>query len=113
MPVGRNWGSTSATGTGPGEFNQPSDVHVAPNGNIFVADGHGGRSNARIQKFDSQGNFLMEWGESGSEPGQIGVPHGLAMDSRGRLFVADRSNNRIQIFSQDGSCSTSGISSAG
>ena len=96
-------GEPGVTGTGPGEFNQPSDVHVAPNGNIFVADGHGGRnSNSRIQKFDSEGNFLMEWGERGSEPGQFGVPHGLAMDSQGRLFVADRSNNRIQIFTQDG-----------
>lgn len=96
-------GEPGVTGSGPGEFNQPSDVHVAPNGNIFVADGHGGRnSNSRIQKFDSQGNFLMEWGEPGSGEGQIGVPHGLAMDSRGRLFVADRSNNRILIYSQDG-----------
>ena len=83
-------------------FNMPSDVITAPNGDIFVADGHGGTSNARIVKFAPDGTFIREWGERGSAPGQFDGPHGLAFDSQGRLFVADRSNNRIQIFDQDG-----------
>ncbi len=80
---------------------QPNDVHVAGNGDIFVAEGHGQGRN-RIIKFNSRGEYLFEWGGSGDGPGQFSQPHGLAMDSRGRLFVADRGNNRIQIFDQDG-----------
>lgn len=83
-------------------FNQPSDVAIAPNGDIFVADGHGGDSNARIVKFSKDGRFIKAWGKKGSAPGEFDTPHGLAFDSQGRLFVADRSNNRIQIFDQDG-----------
>jgi len=95
-------GTPGVTGTDESHFNMPSDVHVAPNGDIFVADGHGGESNGRIVKFDANGNYLMDWGTPGSAPGQFNAPHGLAMDSRGRLFVADRGNNRIQIFDQNG-----------
>ena len=95
-------GTPGVTGNDETHFNMPSDVHVAPNGDIFVADGHGGNSNARIVKFDSNGNYLLDWGSVGSGPGQFNAPHGLAMDSQGRLFVADRSNNRIQIFDQNG-----------
>jgi sugar lactone lactonase YvrE len=86
-------------------FWQPNDIFVAPNGSIFVAEGHGNNpasSPARILKFDPEGNLLMSWGSLGSEPGQFMQPHSLAMDTQGRLFVADRSNNRIQIFDQDG-----------
>ncbi|HKY19711.1 MAG TPA: peptidyl-alpha-hydroxyglycine alpha-amidating lyase family protein [Vicinamibacterales bacterium] len=83
-------------------FNQPSDVITAPNGDIFVADGHGGKSNARIVKYNRDGRFVKQWGTLGSGPGQLDTPHSLAMDSRGRLFVADRANNRIQIFDQEG-----------
>ena len=96
-------GTAGVAGTGPDEFNQPSSVLVAPDGNIFVADGHGGESNARVVKFSSDGRLLMTWGEKGAGPGQFSTPHALAMDSRGRLFVGDRGNNRIQIFDQDGS----------
>ena len=95
-------GTPGEAGTDERHFNMPSDVITAPNGDIFVADGHGPNSNARIVKFAPDGTYLMEWGEAGSEPGQFDVPHGLAMDSQGRLFVADRSNSRIQIFDQDG-----------
>jgi sugar lactone lactonase YvrE len=77
-------------------------VIVAPNGDIFVADGHGGKSNARIVKFSKDGKFLKEWGKKGSGPGEFDAPHALAFDSRGRLFVGDRGNSRIQIFDQDG-----------
>ena len=89
----------------PGYFYQPNDVLVAPNGDIFVAEGHsdGANANARILKFDSTGRFLRSWGTkgAGSEAGQLQQPHALAMDSRGRLFVGDRSNNRILILDQD------------
>ncbi|HTP92713.1 MAG TPA: peptidyl-alpha-hydroxyglycine alpha-amidating lyase family protein [Xanthobacteraceae bacterium] len=95
-------GKPNVAGDGPDTFNSPSDVVVAPNGDIFVADGHGEKTNARIVKFDKGGKFIKAWGSAGAEPGQFNVPHGLAMDSAGRLFVADRSNNRIQIFDQDG-----------
>lgn len=95
-------GTPGVTGDDESHFNMPSDVHVAPNGDIFVADGHGGDSNGRIVKFDANGNYLIEWGEPGSGPGEFDAPHGLAMDSQGRLFVADRGNNRIQILSPEG-----------
>ena len=95
-------GVPGETGNDSRHFNMPSDVITAPNGDIFVADGHGGTSNARIVKFSADGTFIKTWGELGSAPGQFDGPHGLAFDSQGRLFVADRSNNRIQIFDQDG-----------
>jgi streptogramin lyase len=85
----------------PGYFYQPNDVLVAPNGNIFVSEGHGG-ANSRILKFSKDGKLLKTWGTKGSGDGQLDGPHALAMDSRGRLFVGDRSNNRIVIFDQEG-----------
>lgn len=94
-------GKAGVAGNGPDEFNQPSDVFVAPNGNIFVADGHGGES-ARIVKFSESGEFIKTWGTKGTAPGEFETPHALAMDSRGRLFVGDRRNDRVQIFDQDG-----------
>lgn len=95
-------GKAGVAGNGPDEFNAPSAVLVAPNGDIFVADGHGGNTNARIVKFAKDGTFVKTWGKKGSSPGEIDIPHALAMDARGRLFVADRQNNRIQIFDQAG-----------
>lgn len=95
-------GKAGVAGDGPDTFNQPSDVLVAPNGDIFVADGHGGNTNARIVKFSSDGKFIKTWGKKGTAPGEFDTPHALAMDSKGRLFVGDRANNRIQIFDQDG-----------
>ena len=85
----------------PGYFYQPNDVLVAPNGTIFVAEGHGG-ANARILKFSKDGRLIKAWGTKGPGDGQLNIPHALAMDSRGRLFVGDRGNNRIVIFDQDG-----------
>src|SRR5215468_3352595 len=95
-------GRAGVAGTGPDEFNAPSAVYVAPSGDIFVADGHGGNTNARIVKFSPDGKFIKTWGHKGSGPGEFDIPHTLAMDSLGRLFVGDRQNNRIQIFDQDG-----------
>jgi DNA-binding beta-propeller fold protein YncE len=85
-------------------FWQPNDVLVAPNGDIFVAEGHSSNAsaNARILKFDRTGKLLKTIGSYGSGQGQFDQPHALAMDSRGRLFVGDRSNNRIVIMDQEG-----------
>lgn len=96
-------GKAGVTGDGPDTFNQPDDVAIAPNGDIFVSDGHTpGMGNARVVKFSKDGKFIKQWGKHGSGPGEFEVPHALAFDSRGRLFVGDRANNRIQIFDQDG-----------
>ena len=95
-------GKAGVAGTGPDTFNGPSGVVVAPNGDIFVADGHGMDTNARIVKFSKDGKFIKAWGKKGSGPGEFDTPHSIAMDSKGRLFVADRGNSRIQIFDQDG-----------
>ncbi|HJR57895.1 MAG TPA: peptidyl-alpha-hydroxyglycine alpha-amidating lyase family protein [Vicinamibacterales bacterium] len=88
-------------GTGRDGFFQPNDVVTAPNGNIYVAEGHGG-DNARIVVFDPRGGYLREFGKKGTGPVEFDQPHALAFDSKGRLFVGDRSNNRIQILDQDG-----------
>ncbi|HEY7447383.1 MAG TPA: peptidyl-alpha-hydroxyglycine alpha-amidating lyase family protein [Vicinamibacterales bacterium] len=99
-------GKPGVAGPGADEFDQPTEVAVAPNGDIFVADGHSGgggaTGNARVVKFDKTGKFLKTWGKKGMGPGEFDVLHTLAFDSRGRLFVGDRQNNRIQIFDQDG-----------
>ena len=95
-------GKAGVAGDGPDTFNGASDVAIAPNGDIFVGDGHGANTNARIVKFSKDGKFIKTWGTRGTAPGEFATPHSLAFDSRGRLFVADRENNRIQIFDQDG-----------
>jgi streptogramin lyase len=96
-------GKAGVAGDGPDTFDQPDDVAVAPNGDIFVSDGHTpGRGNARVVKFSKDGKFIKQWGKHGSGPGEFEVPHTMAFDSQGRLFVGDRANNRIQIFDQQG-----------
>ena len=102
-------GTPGVAGTGPNSLDQPCDVITAPNGDIFVGDGHSGQgedappgTTARIVKFSKDGTFIKAWGRLGSAPGEFRTPHALAFDSRGRLFVADRGNHRIQIFDQDG-----------
>jgi DNA-binding beta-propeller fold protein YncE len=95
-------GKAGVAGDGPDEFNAPSAVAVAANGDIFVADGHGGNTNARIVKFTPGGKFIKTWGKNGTAAGEFDTPHAIAIDSRGRLFVGDRNNNRIQIFDQEG-----------
>ncbi|MBI1872944.1 MAG: hypothetical protein HYS05_03525 [Acidobacteria bacterium] len=85
----------------PEYFYQPNDVLVAPNGDIFVSEGHGG-ANSRILKFSKDGTFIKSIGKKGTAPGEFDQPHALAMDSKGRLFVGDRGNNRVQVLDQDG-----------
>jgi hypothetical protein len=99
-------GKKGIAGPGLDEFDAPTDVAIAPNGDIFVGDGHTGggtaTGNARIMKFDKDGKFIKTWGRKGMDAGEFDVIHTLAFDSRGRLFVGDRQNNRIQIFDQNG-----------
>lgn len=97
-------GKAGVSGPGLDTFDQPTDAAVAPNGDIFVADGHGSAptANARIMKFDKNGKFIKTWGKKGTGIREFDCPHTLAFDSQGRLFVGDRQNNRIQIFDQDG-----------
>lgn len=92
-------GTRGVSGEGPDTFNGPTDVAVAPNGDVFVADGH---VNARIVKFSKDGTFIKAWGKKGVGPGEFNVPHTIFFDSQGRLLVGDRSNHRIQIFDQNG-----------
>jgi predicted dienelactone hydrolase/sugar lactone lactonase YvrE len=95
-------GQAGVSGTGPGLFDQPTDVVVAANGDIFVTDSHRNGLNNRVVKFAKNGTFVKTWGRKGSGPGEFSEPHTIAIDSTGRLFVGDRENNRIQIFDQDG-----------
>jgi DNA-binding beta-propeller fold protein YncE len=95
-------GKAGMSGSGPDLFDQPTDVVVAPNGDIFVTDSHRNGTNNRVVKFTKDGKYVKEWGRKGSGRGEMSEPHTIAMDSRGRLFVGDRENNRIQIFDQDG-----------
>jgi len=86
------------------KLNQPTDIAVASNGDVFVSQGHtpGPNGDARVLKFDKDGKFLTSWGGKGAEPGKFQVAHGLALDARGQLWVMDRENQRIQVFTQDG-----------
>ena len=83
-------------------FNNPNDVAVTPSGDIFVADGHGAGGNNRVVKYNSKGEYIMEFGKTGSERGEFREPHALAISSENKLFVGDRHNARVQIFDFDG-----------
>ncbi|HEX7741859.1 MAG TPA: hypothetical protein VF442_05425, partial [Sphingobium sp.] len=99
----RTLGTPGVSGDGQTTFHEPNAVLVTPAGDIFVADGHTPYgSNPRIVHFDKNGKYVDWFGGHGIGLGRFEVPHAMAMDSKGRLFIADRYNNRIQIFSQDG-----------
>ena len=86
--------------TRPGEpFNLPAGIAVAPSGDIFVSDGY---ANCRVHRFSSHGELLLSWGEPGDGPGQFNLPHGVWIDKDGRVLVADRENDRVQLFTQEG-----------
>lgn len=110
-------GVAGRPGREPGQLNQPNDVIVAPDGSIFVSDGHAGQGlltdaemeearaaglTGRIVKFSPQGEYLMAWGEIGTEHGQFRTPHAMAFDAQGRLWIADRGNHRLEIYDQQG-----------
>jgi len=83
----------------PWMFDGPTDLAFGPSGDIFVTDGYG---NSRVVKFDQNGNYLKSWGERGAAPGQLHTPHSIVTDSKGRVYVADRGNKRIQVFDAQG-----------
>ena len=96
-------GKAGASGTGSDVFDQPTAIAIGHDGDIFVAEGHSpGYGNSRIVKFSKDGKLLQVIGKKGRGPGEFMGPHGLAIDSQGRLFVADRGNNRLQILDQNG-----------
>jgi len=95
-------GKPGMPGNAEGFFNGASSVVVAPNGDIFVGDGHGGNTNDRVVKFDKTGKQIATWGKHGKGQGEFDQLHGIAMDSQGRIFVADRGNSRVQIFDSNG-----------
>ena len=90
--------------TGSRKLNQPTGVAVAPNGDVFVSQGHtpGTGGNPRVLKFDGNGRFITSWGGKGTGPGQFDVAHGVAVDAQGMVWVMDRENQRIQIFGSNG-----------
>src|SRR6516162_5583474 len=85
-------------------LNEPNDIAIGRNGDVFVAEGHtpGAMGDPRVLKFDKTGKFIKSWGGKGKEPGKFNVAHGIAVDSKGQLWVTDRENQRIQVFYQDG-----------
>ncbi|MCP5557822.1 MAG: 6-bladed beta-propeller [Verrucomicrobiaceae bacterium] len=92
-------GERAVPGTDTAHFNLPSDVAVLKDGSFYVSDGY---KNTRVMKFSAEGRFEFEWGTKGKEPGQFILPHGIAIDSTGRVYVCDRSNSRIQVFDPKG-----------
>ena len=84
---------------GGGPFNLPTDIAFAPSGEFFITDGYG---NARVHKFSADAEYLYSWGEPGTAPGAFNLPHGIWVDSRGRVLVGDRENDRVQVFDQEG-----------
>src|SRR6185295_9071494 len=97
--TGYTGGNLTSIKRGAGPFNRPTRLAVAPNGDLYVSDGYG---NARIHRFSAKGELLRSWGEPGTEPAQFNLPHSVWVHTDGRVFVCDRENDRVQIFSPDG-----------
>lgn len=92
-------GTKGVAGEDATHLNQPTDMAISPTGEIFVSDGY---ANSRVVHFDKTGKFVKAWGKLGTKPGEFSLPHSIVMDSKGRLYVADRNNVRIQVFDQKG-----------
>jgi len=92
-------GEPGRAGSDRKRFDKPTDMAVLPTGDIFVSDGYGNR---RIIHFDATGNYINQWGQEGTKPGQFALPHSIVADSKKRLYVADRENARIQVFDTKG-----------
>ena len=90
---------TGKAGTGTDEFDRPTDIAFGADGDVFVSDGYG---NSRVLKFSATGRSVKTWGTRGKELGQFDLPHAIVMDSKGRLLVGDRENERIQLFDAEG-----------
>jgi DNA-binding beta-propeller fold protein YncE len=95
----QSWGESRVPGNDERHFNRPTDIAWLPDGTFFVSDGY---TNTRVLKFDKDGKFLMTWGTRGTGPGQFNTPHSIAVGRDRRVYVADRSNHRIQIFDENG-----------
>ena len=95
----KTWGTRGVPGEDGEPFNRPTDVDVAPSGEIYISDGY---VNARVHKYSTEGELLFSWGEHGKGPGQFDISHDVCIARDGRVFVADRQNHRIQIFTQHG-----------
>lgn len=104
-PQGRVLMIIGGVGDAPGDqtskdaFNRPTNIAFGPNGDFFVSDGY---VNARVAKFNKDGDYLKQWGSKGTGENQFNIVHDVVFDSKGRLLVADRENSRIQVFDQDG-----------
>jgi peptidylamidoglycolate lyase len=92
-------GTAGVAGKDSLHFNQPTDIAVAADGSFYICDGYG---NSRVMKFSAAGQFLFEWGGKGNGPGQFNIPHSIALDNKGLVYVADRENDRIQVFDAQG-----------
>jgi sugar lactone lactonase YvrE len=92
-------GVPSEKGCDQAHFNKPTDMAISSSGDIFVADGYG---NSRVVRFDKNGKYITEWGRFGQRPGEFDVVHGIVIDSKGLVYIADRNNGRIQVFDQQG-----------
>ncbi len=92
-------GTKGMAGRDKTHFYMPTDIAISKSGDIFVSDGYG---NARVVHFDAKGTFINEWGELGHGPGQFSTPHAIAIDSKDRIYVADRNNVRVQVFNSKG-----------
>jgi hypothetical protein len=92
-------GTLDQPGEDQNHLNQPNDVAFAANGDLYISDGYG---NDRVVVFDKNGKFIRTWGKLGTAPGEFSQPHGIALDSKGRVYVADRNNSRVQIFDPNG-----------
>ncbi len=92
-------GQKGVRGVGPSNFNLPTDVAFAPNGDFYISDGYG---NPRVVKYSHDGKYLLEWGKRGSGPGEFQLPHNVQVDAKGRVYVTDRDNHRIEVFDANG-----------
>jgi sugar lactone lactonase YvrE len=95
-------GHLGQPGNGRDFLSMPTDIAIAPNGDIYVTDGHGGASNDRVVKYNKDGHFITTWGKRGKGQGEFDGLHAIALDSAGRVYVGDRTNGRIQVFEGDG-----------
>ena len=101
-PLGKlllSLGTAHKPGSGLDQFNKPTDVAFGPADEVYISDGYG---NGRVVQFDARGKFVKTWGKPGDGPGEFDLPHSIKVDSRKRVLVADRENERIQVFSLDG-----------
>jgi DNA-binding beta-propeller fold protein YncE len=92
-------GEKGVAGAGHNNYNLPTDVGFAPNGDFYVTDGY---ASARVVKFSHDGKYLLEWGSRGKGPGQFELPHNVVVDKQGRVYVTDRENRRIEVFDGNG-----------